>query len=135
MAENAISHQIVGIAIEVHRTLGGPGLLESVYEDALVWELCQAGLHVDRQVELPIHYKTTTLRTPLRMDVVVENLVVVECKATAEMNPIFRSQAQTYLKLSRYRLALIINFGMPVIKDGLIRVVNGLPNEPLPPKK
>lgn len=128
--ENVISSEIIRCAIEAHRSLGGPGLLESVYEAALEWELKHAGLQVARQVTLPVHYKGDNLGEPLRLDMLVEGCVIVECKATEEMHPIFRAQAMTYLHLTQLRLALIINFGMPVIKKGIWRVANGLPDEP-----
>jgi GxxExxY protein len=86
MHENDISKQIVDAAIEVHRTLGGPGLLESVYEEALAWELQHRGLKVDRQVLVPIRYKEHNLGTPLRLDLLVADKVIVEVKATTEFN-------------------------------------------------
>lgn len=124
--ENQISRQIVESAIEVHRTLGGPGLLESVYEEALVWELQQRGLKVQRQVSLPIPYKGRTLASPLRIDLIVAGLVIVECKATSQYNSIFEAQTLTYLRLTGLKLGLVINFGERVVKDGIHRVVNGL---------
>lgn len=126
MTENEISKHIVESAIEVHRTLGGPGLLESVYEEALVWELQQRGQEVQRQVSLPIPYKGCTLASPLRIDLVVAGLVIVECKATNQYNSIFEAQALTYLRLTGLKLGLVINFGERVVKDGIHRVVNGL---------
>jgi GxxExxY protein len=126
MAENEISKHIVECAIEVHRTLGGPGLLEDVYEEALAWELTQRGLRVERQVITPIVYKGRTLGTPLRLDMLVEGLVIVENKATTAYNSIFEAQALTYLRLRKLKLALVINFGEKYVKDGIHRVVNGL---------
>jgi GxxExxY protein len=126
MTEDEISYHVVSAAIEVHRTLGGPGLLESVYEEALVWELSQRDLIVERQKTLPISYKGITLATPLKIDVLVNNLVIVECKATVEYNPIFEAQALTYLRLAGLKLALVINFGTKYVKNGIKRVVNGL---------
>jgi GxxExxY protein len=124
--EDRISYIVIGCAIEVHRTLGGPGLLESVYEEALAWKLEQKGLKVERQVSQPIRYKGQDLGTPFRMDMVVEGKVIVECKATTQYNKIFESQALTYLRLSGLKLALVINFGERVLKDGIHRVVNDL---------
>jgi GxxExxY protein len=124
--ENEISRIIVECAIEVHRTLGGPGLLESVYEEALVWELEQRGLNVQRQVLLPISYKGHILATPLKIDLIVADLVIVECKATTQYNDIFESQLLTYLRLSDRKLGLVINFGERLVKNGIHRVVNGL---------
>ena len=126
MTENDISGAILDCAIDVHRTLGGPGLLESVYEEALAWELTQRGLQIARQVSLPVRYKGVILATPLRLDLVVENKVIVECKATTEYNPVFEAQALTYLRVSGLKLALVINFGELLLKDGFHRVVNKL---------
>lgn len=126
MDENELSKSIIGAAIEVHRTLGGPGLLESVYEEALSWELNQAGMHLQRQVPLPIRYKGHVLATPLKADLIVNDLVVVECKAVSKYNEIFDSQALTYLRLLHLKLGLVINFGERFLRDGVHRVVNGL---------
>jgi GxxExxY protein len=126
MTENDISRQIVEAAIEVHRTLGGPGLLESVYEEALAWELKQHGLTIQRQLKLPILYKNHRLAKPLRIDLMVEELVIVECKSTSQTLEVFHAQALTYLRLTNLRLSLVINFGERLVKDGIHRVVNGL---------
>lgn len=126
MLEDALSNEIIKAAIEVHRTLGGPGLLESVYEEALVWELKDSGLEVERQKQLPITYKGIVLTEPLRLDVVVNNLVIVECKATVNYHPIFEAQALTYLRITGLKLALVINFGEKMLKNGIHRVVNNL---------
>jgi len=126
MDENQISRVIVQAAIEVHRTLGGPGLLESVYEEALAWELSQRALTVVRQKPVPITYKGQTLTTPLRLDLLVGDKVIVECKATTKYSPIFESQTLTYLRLTGCKLGLVINFGERLVKDGIHRVVNGL---------
>ncbi len=126
MIENEISGQIVDAAIEVHRTLGGPGLLERIYEEALVWELQLRVLTVARQVSLPIHYKGKLLASPLKIDLIVADKVVVECKAVSQFSPIFDAQALTYLRLTDLKLALVINFGERMLKDGIHRVANGL---------
>jgi len=126
MDENELSRVIVQAAIEVHRTLGGPGLLESVYEEALAWELEQRGLTIERQKFIPLVYKGQTLSTPLRLDLLVNGLVIVECKATTQYNPIFESQLLTYLRLTGLKLGLVINFGERLVKDGIHRVVNNL---------
>jgi GxxExxY protein len=122
--ENRISGQIVDAAVEVHRTLGGPGLLESVYEEALVWELEQRGMQVERQKAIPIHYKSKELATPLKIDVLVEESVIVECKAMTAYNTTFETQTLTYLRLTKLRLGLVINFGEKLVKDGIHRVHN-----------
>jgi GxxExxY protein len=126
MGENEISQMIVSAAVEVHRTLGGPGLLESIYEEGMVWELRGQGLEVERQRTLPILYKGHRLGDPLRIDLVVGGLVIVECKALVQYNPIFEAQALTYLRLAGLKLALVINFGERRVTNGIHRVVNGL---------
>lgn len=124
--ENEISGKVIGCAIEVHRTLGGPGLLEQIYEEALVWELSQAGLQVGRQVVVPIFYKGSKLSASLRVDLIVDGKVIVECKATERYNTIFEAQTLTYLKLTGLKLGLVINFGERIVARGVHRVVNGL---------
>lgn len=126
MTEDELSRVIVQRAIDVHRTLGGPGLLESVYEEALAWELEQQSVTVQRQVSVPITYKGQKLATPLKIDLVVGKLVIVECKATIDYNSVFEAQALTYLRLTGLKLALVINFGERLVKNGIHRVVNGL---------
>jgi len=126
MTENEISKHIVECAIEVHRTLGGPGLLEDVYEEALAWELSQRGLRVQRQLQIPIKYKNNLLASPLRLDVLVEGKVIIEVKAVTIYNSIFEAQALTYLRMLGLKLALVLNFGGRVVKDGIHRVMNGL---------
>lgn len=126
MTENEVSRHIVEAAIEVHRTLGGPGLLESVYEEALVWELEHRGLRVQRQVQVPIPYKGHILATPLRIDLLVEGLVIVECKSVSQHSAIFEAQVLTYLRLTGIKLGLVVNFGERLVKYGIHRVVNGL---------
>lgn len=122
--EDKLSQIIIGAAIEVHFTLGGPGLLESVYEEALVYELEEHGLSIARQKSVPIRYKNRTLANSLRLDILVDNLVVVECKATTAYNSIFEIQTLTYLRLMNLRLGLVINFGERLVKDGIHRVTN-----------
>ena len=129
MTENEISKIIVDAAVEVHRTLGGPGLLESVYEEALVWECTQRGLQIERQAPVPIRYKGQTLSTPLRLDLLINRFVIVECKATIEYNSIFEAQTLTYLRLTGLKLGLVINFGEKMVKNGIHRVVNGLADD------
>jgi len=126
MHENAIAKITVDAAVEVHRTLGGPGLLESVYEEALAWELAHRGLTIERQKHVPIVYKGHMLASPLRLDLLVNERVIVECKATTQYNPIFEVQLLTYLRLTGLKLGLVINFGERLVKDGIHRVVNNL---------
>jgi len=124
--ENEIAAIVVDAALEVHRTLGGPGLLESVYEEALAFELVSRGLTVSRQTRVPLVYKGARLASDLRLDLLVNELVIVECKATASYNRVFEAQALTYLRLCDLRLALVINFGERHVKQGIHRVVNRL---------
>jgi GxxExxY protein len=126
MHENQISKILLDAAIEVHRTFGGPGLLESVYEEALAWELRQRGLTIERQKLVPIEYKGQTLGTPLRLDLLIGGKVIAECKATTDYSPIFEVQTLTYLRLTGLKLGLVINFGERLVKDGFHRVVNNL---------
>ena len=126
MHENEISKIVLDAAIEVHRTLGGPGLLESIYEEALAYELSWRGLNVERQKAVPIVYKGQTLSSPLRLDLLINGIVIIECKATAEYNPIFEAQTLTYLRLTGLKLGLVINFGEKRVSDGYHRVVNNL---------
>ena len=126
MEENKISQLIVSAAIEAHKTLGGPGLLESVYEEALAYELPAAGLLVERQKPIPITYKGITLGDPLRLDLRIDGKVLVEVKATTDYHPVFEAQLLTYLRLSDLKLGLVVNFGERYVKNGIHRVVNGL---------
>ena len=126
MDENAISNVIIGAAIEVHRELGGPGLLEDLYEESLCCELGLRGLEVARQVTVPVAYKGQRLKKPLYLDVLVNDLVIVECKAAEDFHPVWEAQVLTYLRLTGKKLGLIINFGEKYVKDGVRRVVNGL---------
>ena len=126
MDENEISKYIVDASIEAHRTLGGPGLLESVYQEALAWELYQCGLHVEREKPVAIIYKEQHLGSSLRLDLLVNQKVIIECKATINYNPIFETQVLTYLRLTKLKLGMVINFGEKLVKNGIHRVVNGL---------
>ncbi len=126
MTVNELTGAIVAAAVEVHKALGGPGLLESAYEEALAFELGLRGLDVQRQVVVPLVYKGARLATDFRLDMLVAGEVVVECKATTQFLPVFGAQALTYLRLLDLRVALVINFGERFVKDGIHRVVNGL---------
>ena len=124
--EDEISHQIIGASIEVHRTLGGPGLLESIYEAALCHELTLRGLRIQRQRPVQGIYKGEAIREPLFVDILVEDKVLVEVKATEKNHPIYETQVLTYLILTGIKLGLLINFGAPYVKDGVSRVINGV---------
>ena len=125
MTENELSREIIGAAIEVHRHLG-PGLLESAYEEALCHELELRAIPHERQKMLPLNYKEKTLKTDYRMDLLVDEKVIVEIKAREKISLIDKAQTLTYLKLSNTKLALIINFHEPLLKDGITRIVNEL---------
>jgi GxxExxY protein len=127
MRENELSKIIVASAVEVHRELGGPGLLEDVYEEALEEELRLRGLLVECQLPVRILYKGRILRKSLRLDMRVEKLVLVDNKAVTAWNPLFEAQLLTYLRLTGLRLGLAINFGERLVHHGIRRVVNNLP--------
>ena len=118
-----MTYQIRGAIFDVYNTLG-PGLLESVYEEALVFELQQRGLKVERQVEVPIRYKGQDLKTALRLDLLIENTIIVELKSVEEMKPVFAKQLLTYLRLLDKRVGLLVNFSSADIKKGIKRIVN-----------
>jgi len=124
--EDELSYGIIGAAIEVHRTLGGPGLLESVYESSLCHELILRGLQIQKQLIIPVKYKNTIVRDPLCLDILVENKVIIEVKATEREHDIHKAQLLTYLRLTGRKLGLLINFGQTCVKDGIHRVVNGI---------
>jgi GxxExxY protein len=125
MHENEISEKVIGAAIEVHRILG-PGLLESVYEEALCHELHLRGMQFMRQQSVPIPYKGIKLGTDLRLDLLVEDKVIVDLKAKEELSSIDKPKLLTYLRLSEKHLGLILNFHVEVLRDGIHRVVNKL---------
>jgi GxxExxY protein len=125
MTENEISYKIIGAAIELHRNVG-PGLLESAYENALAYELRALGLQVSQQVTLPFVYKEIFLEMGYRIDLMVEEKVIVEIKSVDKLNPVCYSQLLTYLKLSDKKLGLLINFNSKILKNEIHRVVNNL---------
>jgi len=124
MVYKELSEKIIEAAIEVHTELGGPGLLESIYEEAFFQELQMKGLKVNKQVHLPIFYKGNKLDGSLRIDLIIENLVIVECKAVEQFNKLYLAQCLTYLRLTNKRLGLVINFGSQLLFRGVHRVVN-----------
>ncbi len=125
MTENQISRIIFNCALEVHKSLG-PGLLESSYEECLYYELLQTGLKVEKQKALPLVYKDIKLDVGYRIDLFVEDKVIIELKAVQALNDIHLAQILTYLKLSDCKLGLLINFNVTLIKNGIKRVVNNL---------
>jgi GxxExxY protein len=126
LTENEIATQVVDSAYRVHTTLG-PGLFEIVYEVALAHELKKRGLQVLRQQPIPIQYDSIHFDEGFRADVIVENKVIVELKSIEKISPVHKKQLLTYLRLTDMRLGLLINFGEELIKDGISRVVNRLP--------
>jgi GxxExxY protein len=138
MDENALSNQIIGAAIEVHRLLG-PGLLENVYQAALECELGIRNLRFESQKPLPVIYKGSRLNIDYRMDFLVDDRVVIELKAVEQILDVHKAQILTYLKLSGCKLGLLMNFNVPVMKNGITRFANGLaavqpfPGQKLPP--
>jgi len=122
---NKLSSRIIGAAIEVHKALG-PGLLESAYEECICHELSIGGLSLERQKPLAVRYKGINLDCSYRLDIVVEDKIILELKACEKVEPIHKAQLLTYLKLSGLHLGLILNFNVPVMRDGIVRIVNNL---------
>ena len=123
MTDNELTYEIRGAIFDVYNELG-PGLLESVYEEALVFELKERGLKVERQMEVPIRYKGNELKTPLRLDLLIENTIIVELKSVEEMKPVFAKQLLTYLRLLDKHVGLLVNFSSDNIREGIIRIAN-----------
>ena len=123
--ENALSHDVIGAAIEVHRVLG-PGLLEFIYEDALAIELEIRGLNLVRQAEVEVSYKDRPLGNNLRLDILVNDILIVEVKAIERILPVHEAQLLSYLRLSERKLGLLINFNATVLRNSIRRVVNNL---------
>ena len=124
--QKPLSYQVIGCALEVYKTLG-PGLLESVYEKALIHELSQKGLTVETQVEVEMNYKGVNIGEGLRLDLLVNDELIVELKSVEELKPVHYKQLLTYLKLMDKRVGLLINFNVNDLMDGVKRVINGHP--------
>ncbi len=125
MHENEIGKIIIDTSINIHKKLGS-GLLESVYEIVLANILQQLGLKVERQIPVPIEFEGINFDQGFRADIVVENKVIVELKSKQDLSRSDRKQIQTYLRLSKYKLGYLLNFGMALMKDSIVRAVNGL---------
>ena len=125
MTENDISYKVIGIAIELHKKLG-PGLLESVYENALAYDLREERLEVVQQIAMPFIYKEVKLETGYRLDLLINNKVIIEIKSVETLAPVHFAQTLTYLRLSDRKLGLLINFNVKNLKDGINRIVNNL---------
>lgn len=126
--ENEIAKEIVDAAFKIHHSIG-PGLLESAYQAILVFELQKRGLYVEAEKPIPIDYEGVHLDAGFRADLIVEDKVIVELKSVEQIAPVHKKQLLTYLRLADKHLGLLINFGAPLIKDGIIRVVNHLEEE------
>lgn len=128
MSENEVAKIVVDVAFQIHKRLG-PGLLESVYEAVMLHELRKRGLHVENQVPIPVEWDGIRLEIGFRADLIVEGCLIVELKSVEQINPVHKKQLLTYLRLANCRLGLLINFNTELIKNGISRVVNGLPDE------
>ena len=126
MTENEIATIVVDAAYKIHKRFG-PGLLESAYGAVLLYELTKRGLRVLPECPIPLHYEGIEIEIAYKADLMVEDKVIIELKSVEKMAPVHYKQLLTYLKLADKRLGLLINFGAPLIKDGITRVVNGLP--------
>jgi len=122
---NKLSSRIIGAAIEVHKALG-PGLLESAYEECICYELSIGGLSLERQKPLAVQYKGINLDCGYRLDVVVEDAIILELKSCEKIEPIHKAQLLTYLKLSSIKLGLLLNFNVTLMREGIVRIVNEL---------
>ena len=122
MTDNEITYEIRGAIFDVYNELG-PGLLESVYEEALAFELQERGLEVVRQMEVPILYKGNELKTPLRLDLMVNDRVIIELKSVEDMRPVFTKQLLTYLKLLDKHIGILVNFNTSNLRDSIKRYV------------
>ncbi len=124
MMENELSHKIIGIAIEVHNALG-PGLLESAYKECMYYKIGKSGLFVEKEKPMPLFFEEVRLECGYRIDLLVENKLVIEIKSVDALNNIHLAQTLTYLKLGNYKLGLLMNFNVIKLKDGIQRVING----------
>ncbi|PIF32477.1 GxxExxY protein [Flavobacterium sp. 9] len=125
MSENELSRIVFNCALKVHQTLG-PGLLESAYEECLFYELKNAGLEIEKQKSLPLIYETVKLDIGYRLDIIIENKLILEIKSVDTLNEVHFAQLLTYLKLTNCKLGLLINFNVVLIKNGIRRIVNNL---------
>lgn len=125
MTENEISYKVIGAAIEVHNKLG-PGLLENAYKECLYYKLFKSGLFVEKEKPMPLFFEEVKLDCGYRVDLLVENKLVIEVKSVEALNDIYLAQTLTYLKLGNYKLGLLINFNVLKVKEGIKRVVNKL---------
>lgn len=125
MTENDIANKVIGLAIEVHSALG-PGLLESAYQECLYYKIGKAGLKVEKEKPMPLVFEDVKLECGYRIDLLIENKLVIEVKSVEALNDVHLAQTLTYMKLGNYKLGLLINFNVALLKNGIKRVVNGL---------
>jgi GxxExxY protein len=125
MHENELTKIIIDLCIRIHKTLG-PGLLESVYEEVLVYELKKLGILVARQVGIPVNYESVKLELGFRADLIIENKVILELKSVENVLPLHKKQLLTYLKLTHIKVGLLINFNESLMKNGICRIANGI---------
>ena len=125
LSENEIATGVIGIAIEVHSALG-PGLLESAYQECLAYKLEEAGFRIEKEKPMPVVFEKVRLDVGYRVDLLVENKLVIELKSVEALNDVHLAQTLTYLKLGKFKLGLLINFNVNLLKNGIRRVVNGL---------
>lgn len=125
MTENELSNRLIGLAIEVHTALG-PGLLESAYKECLYYKTAQSGLFVEKEKPMPLIFEEVKLECGYRIDLLIEQKLVIEIKSVEALNDIHLAQTLTYMKLGNYKLGLLMNFNVVKLKDGIKRVVNGL---------
>lgn len=125
MDENELSKIVIGLAIEVHNALG-PGLLESAYKECLFYKISKSGLFVEKEKIMPLIFEEIKLNCGYRIDLLIENKLVLELKSVEALNDVHLAQTLTYMKLGNYKLGLLMNFNVTLLKDGLKRIVNGL---------
>ncbi|MFA6924120.1 MAG: GxxExxY protein [Bacteroidales bacterium] len=124
MTENEIANKVIGIAIEIHKALG-PGLLESAYKECMYYKIGKSGLYIEKEKPMPLIYEEVKLDCGYRIDLLVEKKLVIEIKSVDALNDIHIAQTLTYLKLGNYKLGLLINFNVVLLKDGIKRIING----------
>ncbi len=125
MTENEISNKVIGLGIEIHSALG-PGLLESAYKECLYYKISNSGIYVEKEKAMPLVFENVKLECGYRIDLLIENKLVIEIKSVEALNDIHLAQTLTYMKLGNYKLGLLMNFNVLKLKDGIKRVVNGL---------
>lgn len=128
MTENEIAYKVIGVALEVHKVLG-PGLLESAYKECLAFKLNQLGLYVEKEKPMPLVFEGVHLECGYRIDILVERKFVIEIKSVEPLNDVHLAQTLTYLKLGNYKLGLLINFNVALLKQGIKRIINGALSE------